>query len=96
VFYVRAEAVTAIKQAALDAASRQYLKRFVHGAPRAKAPKEEVSVNPLPAFVVSLRGELGGNEIASTTELVRRRSESRTSGKTAVPKGLARSANRMA
>lgn len=65
VFHGRAEAVTAAKQAALDAAYERHPERFVHGAPRAKAPPQKVSINPLPASVVSLPAPLGSNEIAS-------------------------------
>jgi putative transposase len=65
VFHGRAEAVTEVKQAALDAAYERHPERFVHGAPRAKAPPQKVSINPLPASVVSLPAPLGSNEIAS-------------------------------
>jgi putative transposase len=68
VFYGRAEAVTAIKQATLDAAYQHHPERFVHGAPRAKAPPEKVSINPLPTSIVTLPSELGSNEIASMSE----------------------------
>ena len=54
VFYGRAVATTAIKQAALDDVYRHHPERFVNGAPRAKAPPQVVSINPLPASVISL------------------------------------------
>ena len=63
VFYGRAQAITAIKQAALDDAYHQYPERFVNGAPKAKAPPETVSINPLPASVVSLPIAMRNNEI---------------------------------
>lgn len=65
VFYGRAVAITAIKQAALDDAYRRHPERFVNGAPRAKAPPERVSINPLPDSVVTLPSVLGRNEISN-------------------------------
>ncbi len=63
VFYGRAPAITAIKQAALDDAYRRHPERFVNGAPKAKAPPQTVSINPLPASVVSLPIATRNNEI---------------------------------
>lgn len=65
VFYGRAQAVTANKQAALDDAYRRHPERFVNGAPRAKAPPKVVSINPLPTSVVSLPSPMGNAEIQS-------------------------------
>jgi putative transposase len=65
VFYGRAAAVTAIKQAALDAGFRNHPERFVNGAPRAKAPPARVSINPLPTSLVSLPRTLGNQEIGT-------------------------------
>lgn len=53
---------------ALTAAYQQHPERIVHGAPRAKAPPEKVSINPLPTSIVTLPSELGSNEIASMSE----------------------------
>ena len=55
VFHHRAEAVTATKQAALDAAYKAHPERFVNGKPKAKAPPEMVVINPLPASTISLQ-----------------------------------------
>jgi len=63
VFYGRAQAITAVKQTALDSAYQRNPERFVNGAPRAKAPPHTVSINPLPASVVTLPHALGSNEI---------------------------------
>jgi putative transposase len=63
VFYGRAVAITAIKQAALDDAYRRHPERFVNGAPRAKAPPDVVSINPLPASVINLPFAMRNNEI---------------------------------
>jgi putative transposase len=68
VFYGRAQAVTAIKQAALDDAYRRHPERFVNGAPSAKAPPEIVSINPLPASVVSLPTSRRNAEILDNTK----------------------------
>jgi putative transposase len=63
VFHGRAEAVTAVKQSALDAAYRHHPERFVNGPPRAKLPPALVSINPLPETVVTLPVESRKNEI---------------------------------
>jgi len=63
VFYGRAQAITAVKQRALDAAYRRHPERFVNGAPKAKAPPALVSINPLPASVVSLPTAGRNNEV---------------------------------
>jgi putative transposase len=68
VFYGRAQAVTAIKQAALDDAYRRHPERFVNGAPSAKAPPAIVSINPLPASVVSLPTPRRNAEILDNTK----------------------------
>jgi len=65
VFYGRAQAVTTIKQAALDDAYRRHPERFVNGAPTAKAPPHTVSINPLPTSVVSLPTPTRNAEIQS-------------------------------
>jgi putative transposase len=65
VFHGRAAAVTAIKQSTLDEAYRRHPERFVNGAPRAKAPPDRVSINPLPASVVTLPSAPGRNEISN-------------------------------
>jgi putative transposase len=65
VFYGRAAAITAIKQAALDDAYRRHPERFVNGAPRAKAPPEKVSINPMPSSIVALPSAPGSNEIST-------------------------------
>lgn len=65
VFYGRAQAVTSVKQLALDVAYRNQPERFVNGPPRAKAPPAVVSINPLPASAVSEPVAPGRNEIAS-------------------------------
>lgn len=67
VFFERSAAVTAIKQAALDAAFHRHPERFVNGAPRAKAPPERVSINPLPASIVSLPAAARKNEIRNAS-----------------------------
>lgn len=72
VFYGRAEAITAIKQAALDDAYRRHPERFVNGAPRAKAPPTIVSINPLPASVVSLPTPMRNAEIQSDAKQLTR------------------------
>lgn len=54
VFHLRAEAVTAAKQAALDTAYEAHPERFVRGAPKAKAPPAMVVINPLPASIIAL------------------------------------------
>ena len=64
VFHGRAEAVTAVKQSALDAAFRDHPERFVKGAPKAKMPPTVVSINPLPASIVGLPVEPRNNEVA--------------------------------
>lgn len=63
VFYGRAQAVTANKQIALDGAYRNHPERFVRGQPSAKAPPAKVSINPLPASVVTLPAAARNNEI---------------------------------
>lgn len=68
VFYGRAEAITTIKQAALDDAYRRHPERFVNGAPKAKAPPKIVSINPLPASIVSLPTPMRNAEIQSNTK----------------------------
>ncbi len=65
VFHGRAQAVTAIKQLALDAAYQSQPGRFVNGPPRAKAPPTVVSINPLPASVVTEPVAPGRSEITS-------------------------------
>ena len=65
VFHGRAAAVTATKQRTLDEAYRRHPERFVNGAPRAKAPPDRVSINPLPASVVNLPSAPGRNEISN-------------------------------
>jgi putative transposase len=75
VFYGRAQAITANKQAALDDAFQRHPERFVNGAPRAKAPPNKVSINPLPVSVVSLPTALGTNEIANNLRNERRKNE---------------------
>jgi transposase InsO family protein len=64
VFYGRVQAITAVKQAALNSAYQRHPERFVNGAPRAKAPPLKVSINPLPASVVTLPPAMRNNEIA--------------------------------
>lgn len=54
VFFNRSADVTNLKQAALDQAFKANPERFVCGRPKAKAPPESVSINPLPISVVSL------------------------------------------
>ena len=54
VFHRRASAVTATKQAALNAAYRAHPERFVHGRPKAKAPPEMIAINPMPASIIGL------------------------------------------
>lgn len=72
VFYGRAEAITIIKQMALDSAYRRHPERFVNGAPRAKSPPDIVSINPLPASVISLPTPMRNAEIQSdANELTR-------------------------
>jgi len=66
VFYGRAAAITAIKQAALDEAYRRHPERFVNGAPKAKSPPEVVSINPLPATVIEMPTQRN-QEITSQT-----------------------------
>lgn len=66
VFHGRAQAVTAIKQTALDAAYQRHPERFVNGPPRAKAPPTVVSINPLPASVISAPAACGKNEVAAS------------------------------
>lgn len=66
VFYGRAAAVTAIKQAALSAAYRDHPERFVNGAPIAKAPPAIVFINPLPASIISLPKAESSNEILAS------------------------------
>lgn len=68
VFYGRAQAVTVIKQAALDHAYRCHPERFVNGPPNAKAPPLIVSINPLPASVVSLPTAARNNEIQTPSK----------------------------
>jgi len=63
VFHGRAQAITAVKQTALDSAYQRNPERFVNGAPRAKAPPHTVSINPLPASIVTLPHARGSNEI---------------------------------
>ncbi|TDR38364.1 putative transposase [Tahibacter aquaticus] len=68
VFYGRAQAITAIKQTALDDAYCRHPERFVNGAPKAKAPPEVVSINPLPASIISLPTPMRNAEIQSDAE----------------------------
>lgn len=63
VFYGRAQAVTAVKQRALDDAYHRHPKRFVNGPPKAKAPPAIVSINPLPESVISLPTAARNNEV---------------------------------
>lgn len=51
------------EQRALDDAYSRHPGRFVNDAPKAKAPPAIVSINPLPASVISLPGATGSNEI---------------------------------
>jgi putative transposase len=68
VFHGRAKTITAIKQAALDDAYRRHPERFVNGAPKAKAPPDIVSINPLPASLVTLPMPTRNAEIQSNTK----------------------------
>lgn len=54
VFSGRSVAVNQRKQGALDRAYAANPQRFVNGPPKAKAPPQSVSINPLPTSVVSL------------------------------------------
>lgn len=67
VFHGRWQAVTATKQDALDHAYRRHPERFVRGAPIAKGPPALVSINPLPASIISLPTTPQANEIRSRT-----------------------------
>lgn len=77
VFYGRAQAITAVKQAALDRAYSHHPERFVNGAPQAKAPPATVSINPLPASAISLPTAARNNEIQTPSK--------RTDGEQAAP-----------
>jgi putative transposase len=63
VFYDRCDAVTAVKQDALNAAYARHPERFVNGAPRAKSPPLCVYINPLPATNVVLPAQSTAHEI---------------------------------
>jgi len=63
VFHGRAKAITEIKQQALDDAYSRHPERFVNGAPKAKGPPAIVSINPLPASVITLPAAARNNEI---------------------------------
>jgi len=66
VFSGRSVAVTTQKQDALDRAYAANPERFVKGRPKAKAPPESVSINPLPISVVSLPVNTCANEVENT------------------------------
>lgn len=69
VFMHRADAVTATKQSALDQAYAAHPERFVKGRPKAKAPPKSVSINPMPAAVVTLpKGTASSHEISAKPE----------------------------
>jgi putative transposase len=68
VFHGRARAITGIKQTALDDAHRRHPERFVNSAPKAKAPPDIVSINPLPASVISLPTPIRNAEIQSNAK----------------------------
>lgn len=54
VFFVRVDAVRAVRQAALDAAHDVHPERFPNGPPRVALPPAVVHINPLEALTVTL------------------------------------------
>ncbi|MBK8583468.1 MAG: IS3 family transposase [Flavobacteriales bacterium] len=68
VFHGRAQAITAIKQAALDRAYSCHPERFVNGTPKAKSPPETVSINPLPAAVAQLPVKSHRQEVSASEQ----------------------------
>jgi len=87
VFHGRAEAVTAVKQTALDTAYRDHPERFVNGAPRAKSPPTLVSINPLPETVVTLPVKPHKNEIDGSCSTAAATSKKNPQTQPAYPEG---------